>query len=30
MIEIFLQAPKELQVLALFFVVYVTWKFING
>ena len=30
MIEIFLQAPKELQVLCLFFVVYVTWKFING
>jgi len=30
MIEIFLQAPKELQVLVLFFVVYVTWNFING
>jgi len=30
MIEIFLQAPKELQVLALFLVVYVTWNFING
>jgi hypothetical protein len=30
MIEFFLQIPKELQVLGLFFVVYVTWKFING
>ena len=30
MIEIFLQAPMELQVLGLFFVVYATWKFING
>jgi hypothetical protein len=30
MIEIFLQAPTELQALALFFVVYVTWKLING
>ena len=30
MIEIFLQAPKELQVLALFFVVYATWTLLNG
>ena len=30
MIEIFLQAPIELQALVLFFVVYATWKFING
>ncbi len=30
MIEIFLQAPKELQMIILFFVVYATWKFING
>ena len=30
MIEIFLQAPKELQMIILFFVVYDTWKFING
>jgi hypothetical protein len=30
MIEIFLQAPKELQVLVLFFVVAVVWNFVNG
>jgi len=30
MIEIFLQAPIELQALVLFFVVYVTWNLING
>jgi len=30
MIEMFLQAPKELQVLVLFFVVYATWNFLNG
>jgi hypothetical protein len=30
MIEMFLQTPKELQVLVLFFVVYVTWNFINS
>ena len=30
MIEIFLQAPIELQALALFFVVYVTWNLLNG
>ena len=30
MIEIFLQAPKEIQVLVLFFMVYATWNFINS
>ncbi|BAR14042.1 hypothetical protein [uncultured Mediterranean phage uvMED] len=30
MIEIFLQAPIELQALALFFVAYVTWNLLNG
>ena len=30
MIEVFLQAPIELQALVLFFVFYVTWNFING
>jgi len=30
MIEMFLQTPKELQVLCLFFVVYATWNFINS
>jgi len=30
MIEIFLQAPMELQVLVLFFVVYATWNFIKS
>ena len=30
MIEIFLQSPMELQVLALFFVVFTVWTLING
>ena len=30
MIEIFLQAPMQLQVLCLFFVVFTVWNFING
>ena len=30
MIEIFLQAPMQLQVLFLFFVVFTVWNFING
>jgi len=30
MIEIFLQAPKELQAMVLFFVVYATWNFLNS
>jgi len=30
MIEIFLQAPKELQVLVLFFVVSTVWTLLNG
>ncbi len=30
MIELFLGSPIELQVLVLFFVVYVTWNFLNG
>jgi len=30
MIEIFLQAPKELQVLCLFFVVFTVWNVFNG
>jgi len=30
MIEIFLQAPIELQAMVLFLVVYATWNFING
>ena len=29
MIELFLQTPKELQVLVLFFVVFTVWKLIN-
>jgi hypothetical protein len=30
MIELFLEAPMELQVLMLFFVVAVVWNFVNG
>jgi len=30
MIEIFLQAPKELQVLVLFFIVYATWTLLKN
>jgi len=30
MIEIFLQTPKELQVLCLFFVVFTVWTFIKS
>ena len=30
MIEMFLQTPKELQVLALFFVVFTVWTLLNG
>jgi len=30
MIEIFLEAPIELQTMVLFFVVYATWNFLNG
>ncbi len=30
MIEIFLQTPKELQVLVLFFVVFTVWTLLNG
>jgi len=30
MIEIFLQAPMELQVLVLFFVVSTVWTLLNG
>jgi hypothetical protein len=30
MIELFLGSPKELQVLVLFFIVYITWNFLNS
>ena len=30
MIEMFLQTPKELQVLVLFFVVFTVWNLLNG
>jgi len=30
MIEMFLQTPKELQVLCLFFVVFTVWNVFNG
>jgi hypothetical protein len=30
MIEMFLQTPKELQVLVLFFVVFTVWNVFNG
>jgi len=30
MIELFLGSPIELQVLVLFFVVHVTWNFLNS
>jgi len=30
MIELFLGSPKELQILILFFIVYVTWTLLNG
>ena len=30
MIELFLGSPKELQVLILFFIVYITWTLLNG
>jgi len=30
MIEMFLQTPKELQVLVLFFVVFTVWTLLNG
>ena len=30
MIELFLEAPMELQVLMLFFVVAVVWNLVNG
>nr|BAR15860.1 hypothetical protein [uncultured Mediterranean phage uvMED] len=30
MIELFLGSPIELQVLVLFFIVYVTWTLLNG
>jgi len=30
MIDMFLQTPKELQVLVLFFVVFTVWTLLNG